>query len=162
VSEVKKFKVETRLSTHAFRPGGITVGDALKRADTALEAMRGPCLDSIDAALAEIDARFGPTAAGRADEPYWDLYRLASNIVDASIFFKDADLDKAGRAMCQLVRLCKALDAWDWVAVDLHIDALRMLRTVGPSLSAKERMAVIKGLHQVTRKRVGDPDALPA
>ncbi|MDR3511494.1 MAG: chemotaxis protein CheE [Caulobacteraceae bacterium] len=162
MSEARKFKVETRLSTHAFRPGGMTVADALRRADAALETMRGPCLETIDSAIAEIERRYGAGAAGRADEPFGDLYTLSSRIIDASIFFTGADLDKAARALCQLTALCEAQRAWDWVAIDLHLDALRMLRTVGQAIGERERLDVIKGLNQVTRKRVGDPDALPA
>jgi hypothetical protein len=162
MSEAKKFKVETKLSVHAFRPGGVTVADALRRADMALEIMREPCLVTIDDSLDEIETRYGSAAAQRSDEPFDELYRLSSKIIDASIFFTGADLDKAARALCQLISLCEAQGAWDWIAVDLHIDALRMLRTVGPSISPRERQAVIKGLQQVTRKRVGDPDALPA
>lgn len=162
MSEAKKFKVETRLSSHAFRPGGMTVADALRRADAALEVMRGPCVETIDESLAEIEARYGASAAGREAQPFGDLYKLGSKIIDASIFFTGADLDKAARALCQLTALCEAQKAWDWVAIDLHLDALRMLRTFGQSIGARERQDVIKGLHQVTRKRVGDPDTLPA
>lgn len=162
MSEAKKFKVETRLASHAFRPGGMTVADALRRADAALEQMRGPCLETIDESLAEIEARYGAGAAGRAAEPFSDLYALSSKIIDASIFFTGADLDKAARALCQLTALCEAQKAWDWVAVDLHLDALRMLRAVGQSIGQKARQEVILGLQQVTLKRVGDPDTLPA
>lgn len=162
MSEARKFKVETRLSQHAFRPGGLTVADALRRADAALEVMRGPCMETIDTTLAEIEARYGAGVAGRETESFSDLYTLSAQIIDASIFMPGADLDKAARALCQLTALCEAQNAWDWLAVDLHLDALRMLRTSGTALGERERLNVIDGLNQVTRKRVGDPDSLPA
>lgn len=162
MSEARKFKVETRLAMHAFRPGGMTVADALRRADAALEVMRGPCIETIDGALVEIDQRYGAGAADRANEPFADLYSLSSKIIDASIFLPGTDLDKAARALCQLTALCQAQDAWDWVALDLHIDALKMLRANGAALGEQARADVIKGLNQVTLKRVGDPESLPA
>lgn len=162
MSEARKFKVETRLAMHAFRPGGMTVADALRRADAALEVMRGPCIETIDSSIAEIDQRFGVAAAGRESEPFAELYSLSSKIIDASVFLPGTDLDKAARALCQLTALCEARDAWDWIALDLHLDALKMLRANGAMLSEQARNDVITGLNQVTLKRVGDPDSLPA
>jgi hypothetical protein len=162
MSKVKKTKVETHLSRVAFTPGGMTVADALKRVDASLETMRAPCDATIDESLTRIEIGYGAGAAGRETKSFDELYRLAAKIVDASIFASETDVDKAARALCQLTDLCRAQNAWDWVAVDLHIDTLRMLRTFGAALGAEERAAVIEGLKQVTRKRVGDPDALPA
>jgi hypothetical protein len=160
--KAKSIKHETRLSKEAFAPGGMTVADALRRADASLETMRGPCDATIDASLVKIETGFGPTATGRDGKGFDDLHRLASTIIDASIFAKDCEIDKAARALCQLTNLCKAQGAWDWIAVDLHIDALKLLRSVGATLGQGERDAVLDGLRQVTRKRVGDPDTLVA
>lgn len=162
MSKPKTIKFETRLSKEGFKAGGISVDDALKRADASLESMRGPCEAAIDDALAQIDSRFGAAVAGRESARFDDLHRLAANIIDASIFARESGVDKAARALCELVGLCRARDAWDWVAVDLHINALRVLRAAGPNLGQAERQAMVEGLKQVTRKRVGDPDALPA
>lgn len=162
MSEARKFKVETRLAMHAFRPGGMTVADALRRADAALEVMRNPCIETIDASIAEIEQRYGPAAVGREEQSFADLYSLSSKIIDASVFLPGTDIDKAARALCQLTALCQAQDAWDWIALDLHIDALKMLRANGAALSEQMRSDVITGLNQVTLKRVGDPDSLPA
>src|SRR5208282_468897 len=148
MSQPKTMKVATRLVAESRRPGGVTVSEALKRADAALEVLRGPCLASIDESLEEMEARFGP-AAERSAASFKELYRLASGIVDASIFLSHTDLDKAARALCQLTALCEANATWDWVAVDLHITTLRLLRVTGVSLSAAQRQAVIKGLNQV-------------
>jgi hypothetical protein len=162
MSKPKTIKFETRLSKEASQPGGLTVEDALKRADASLETLRGPCEAAIDAALVQIESRFGVAVAARETERFEDLHRLAANIIDASIFARESGLDKAARTLCQLTGLCQARKAWDWIAVDLHINALRLLRAAGPSLGQSEREAVVEGLRQVTRKRVGDPDALPA
>jgi hypothetical protein len=163
MSRVKPIKVDTRLTREAFKPGGITVEDALRRADASLETMRGSCEETIDQSLAEIDCRYGAAAgAMRAGEPFDALHGLASKIIDASIFAKATDIDKAARAMCQLSRLCEARGAWDWEAVEVHIDALKLLRAMGAALGQAKRDAVLDGLRQVTLKRVGDPETLSA
>ena len=162
MSKPRTIKFETRLSKEGFKAGGISVDDALKRADASLETLRGPCEAAIDAALVQIETRFGASAADRDTRGFEELHRLSANIIDAAIFARDSGVDKAARALCQLTGLCQARDAWDWLAVDLHVNALRLLRTAGSSLGRGEREAVVEGLKQVTRKRVGDPDAVTA
>jgi len=158
VSKARKFRVRSRLATLAFQPGGIMANQALKQAEAALEPLRGPGLAAIDAAIGEIDARYGPTAAGRANEPFEDLYRLCASIIDMGLFVPGSGLDDAARSFCGLVDLSHELDLWAWDAIDVHIEALRLLRTVGAAMSEAQRRSILDGLIQVTRKRVGDPD----
>jgi hypothetical protein len=160
VKQVKKFKVRTRLSTMAFTPGGISVKDALARADVAIEKMRDPSLAAIDTALAAMEMRFGPANAGRDNEPPDELYELSSSIIDVAVCVRDTGIDQGAKALCDLVDLSGELGVWDWEAVDLHISTLRMLRSGGEGLGAAERGALIDGLLKVTRKRIGDPKSL--
>ena len=81
----------------AFSPGGVSVNQALRQADAALEPLREASLAAIDASIAEIVARFGKAAAGRANEPFDDLYLLCSGIIDLGIFVVGTGLDDAAR-----------------------------------------------------------------
>jgi hypothetical protein len=158
VSKARKFRVRSRLATLAFQSGGVTASQALKQAEAALEPLRAPGLAAIDAAIAEIDARYGPAAAGRANESFEDLYRLSATIIDMAMFVPGSGLDDGARSFCGLVDLSHELDLWAWDAIDVHIEALRLLRTAGAAMSAAQRRSILDGLIQVTRKRVGDPD----
>jgi hypothetical protein len=160
VIPAKKIKVRTRLSTLAFTGGGIMAKDALKRADTAIDGMRGPSLAAIDEMMAQMDARFGPAAAAREAEPVDDLYILASGIISLSACVRDSGLDQGAKALCDLVDLSEQMEVWDWEAVDVHLSTLRMLRAAGEAMTPHERGAVIDGLIKVTRKRIGDPKTL--
>jgi hypothetical protein len=80
-------------------------------------------------------------------------------MLDASLFVTDIDLHEASRALCELTARCEANGVWDWVADDLHIPALRLLRTSGALLTAEQRESVVAGLRKVTPKRLGDPVA---
>jgi hypothetical protein len=156
-SKVRKFKIKSRLASLAFQPGGVSANQALKQADSALDSLRGPALAALDASIAEIDARYGPHAAGRADEPFEDLYRLSSSIIDMALFLPGSSLDNAARCFCGLVDLSHELDIRAWDAIDVHIEALKLLRIAGASMSGPQRQSILDGLGQVTRKRVGDP-----
>ncbi len=157
MSQVRKFKVHSRLSRLALGHGGITVSQALKRATAALDEIRPPCVAMIDECLADIDRRFGPLAAGRAAEPLEDLYSLASCVIDVAGALPHSGLDQAANALCELVDLSVGSERVSWVAVDVHIRALHLLRAHGPSLSEERRRAVISGLRDVVIKRFGPP-----
>jgi hypothetical protein len=155
---VRKLKVRSRLASLAFKGGGITVNAALKQADLALEPLRAPGLIVLDAAIAEIERRYGREASGRAGEPFEDLYLLCSRVIDLALFVPDSGLDEAARAFCGLADLSQELKTWAWDAVEIHIEALKLLRMSGAAMSQAERDAILEGLAQVTQKRLGDLD----
>ncbi|WP_426011001.1 chemotaxis protein CheE [Caulobacter sp. DWR2-3-1b2] len=155
MSVVRKFRAPNRLSMLIKAAGGPMAQDALKAAETALEPLRAESMAVLDAALAEIDARYGkPAAATRAGETFQDLYVLALRIIDVSGFLPGSCVDQAALSFCALVDNCIEANAWRWDAIDVHINALRLLRTAG--LTADQRQAVIAGLNKVSQHRLDD------
>jgi hypothetical protein len=157
VSTVKRFRVQSRLAAIAFQGGGLSANQALKQADKALEPLRPACLAAIDAAIAEIDTRFGRDANARGGEPTEDLYLLSSSVIDAGLFVQGSGLVEAAQSLCGLVDLSRELGTWSWAAVDVHIEALKLLRLAGATMSDAERASILDGLAKVTVKCVGDP-----
>jgi hypothetical protein len=158
VSKVRKFRVKSRLATIAFQSNGVSANQALKQAEAGLQTLSGTGLAAIDAAMAEIDTRYGPNARNRQDEPFEDLYRLGAGIIDMAMFLPGSGVEDAARCLCSLVDLSHELDVRAWDAVDVHIEALRLLRAAGAAMSPGQRKSILDGLMQVTRKRVGNPD----
>lgn len=156
MSGAYKRTVATKLSRLAFRGRGKSAADALQAADDALEGLRDPCVEAISGTLTEIESRFGPAGADRAGARFADLRRLATRVVDASVFSREAGVDRAARSLCELVTHCEGQGVWDWVAVDLHIGALRLLWSAAQAIDPAEREAVIEGLRQIVRKRAGE------
>ena len=155
MSVVRKFRAPNRLSMLVKASGGVMAKDALAAADAALEPLRAESLAVLDAALAEIEARFGkPAAATRAGETYQALYALALRIIDVSGFLPGSCVDQAAISFCALVDNCAEAKVWRWDAIDVHINALRLLRTSG--LNPAQRHAVIDGLNKVSQRRVDD------
>jgi hypothetical protein len=155
MSVVRKFRAPNRLSALIKASGGKMAKDALAAADVALEPLRAPSLAVLDAALAEIDGRFGkPATSTRGAEAYEDLYALALRIIDVSGFLPGSSVDQAAISFCALADNCAEAGAWRWDAVDVHINALRLLRAGG--LSPDQRRAVIDGLNKVSQRRVDD------
>ena len=155
MSTVRKFRAPNRLSMLVRADGGMMARDALAAADAALEPLRAESLAVLDAALAEIDARFGrPAAATRAAGAFQDLYALALRIIDVSGFLPGSCVDQAAVSFCALVDNCAEAGVWRWDAVDVHINALRLLRTA--DLDPDQRQAVIAGLNKVSQRRIDD------
>ncbi|MGR4864943.1 chemotaxis protein CheE [Caulobacter sp. LARHSG274] len=155
MSVVRKFRAPNRLSALVKAGGGKLAKDALAAADAAMEPLRAPSLAVLDAALAEIDRRFGQSAASaRNAEAHATLYALALRIIDVSGFLPGSCVDQAAISLCALVDGCAEAGVWRWDAVDVHIHALRLLRTSG--LTPDQRRAVIQGLNKVSQRRLGD------
>jgi hypothetical protein len=155
MSVVRKFRAPNRLSMLVKAGGGKMAKDALAAADAALEPMRAPSLAVLDAALAQIDGQFGkPAAATRDAQAYQDLYALALRIIDVSGFLPGSLVDQAAISFCALADNCAEAGAWRWDAIDVHINALRLLRAGG--LTPDQRRAVIDGLNKISQRRPDD------
>lgn len=159
---VKMIRPPNRLRAAMAASGGLSAREAIRRSEAAVDTLREPCLAAIDGAIAQIELRFGAAAAGRDGEDFETLYRLSTHIIDSSIVVRNSGLDDAARALCGLADLSGEMGRWDWPAVQVHIEALKMLRAAGEAMTKEQRNAVIEGLMKVTRKRVGDASALMA
>jgi hypothetical protein len=73
----------------------------------------------------------------------------------------DAGVDKAALSLCTLVDGCAEAKAWRWDAVDVHLNALRLLRAHGAALPAEQREAMLQGLYQVSNFKAEDVEVAP-
>jgi hypothetical protein len=113
--------------------------------------MRETCLKDIDGLISEIVKGYG-RAARVGDEDFLGLYTLSANIIDISAPVADLEIDRAAFFLCELVDRCGMRDQWDWPSVDVHIDALQLLRLDEGRLPAAARMSIFVGLKQINDK----------
>ncbi|MCA6299280.1 MAG: hypothetical protein IM624_08775 [Phenylobacterium sp.] len=149
-------RVPNKLAQLAVGRGGIAVGEAVKRANAALDDLKDASIAIIDDQLAEIDRLFGPGNPDRAGLSLDILYAQASQIIDAGGGLTGSGLEECARAVCDLVSLSRANNTCDWDAIDVHIATLKVLRAQGQSLTASQRLTLLKGLSDVTAKRAGE------
>jgi hypothetical protein len=148
--------VPNKLAQLARGRGGIAVGEAVKRANAALNDLKDASIAIIDEQLAEIDRLFGSGNPDRTGLSLDLLYEQASQIIDAGGGLPGSGLEECARAVCDLVSVSRANNTCDWDAIDVHIATLKVLRAQGQSLTALQRMTVLKGLSDVTAKRAGE------
>jgi hypothetical protein len=150
---VRKFRPPNRLANMIKDRGGVLAKDAIAAAEAGVETLRDASMAALDEALGEIARRFGKDAADRDSQPYEALYLLASKVIDVSAFVADAGVDKAAMSLCGLADSCMEAKAWRWDAVDVHLNALKLLRAMGAQLPVEQREAMLQGLYRVSHYR---------
>ncbi|ALL12261.1 hypothetical protein [Caulobacter henricii] len=148
----RKFHPTNRLAKLIKTKGGMLVRDAIIAAEEGVEGLREASLVVLDETLAEIELRFGASASNRQAERFEDLYRLTMRLIDVSTFVSDAGVDQAAVSLAGVADHCAEVGAWRWNAIDVHLDALRLLRSVGAELPAADRQAMIDGLYRVSHR----------
>jgi hypothetical protein len=150
---VRKFRPPNRLASMIKERGGILAQDAVIAAEAGVESLREASLAALDETLAEIERRFGKAAEDRESEPFDALYLLSSRIIDVGHFVSDSGVDKAAVSLCTLADSLAEAEVWRWDAVDVHLNALKLLRAMGAQLPADQRAAMLEGLYQVSHHR---------
>lgn len=153
---VRKFRPPNRLARLMKDRGGMMAKDAIAAAEVGVESLREASLSVLDEALAEIERRFGPGTAGRESESFETLYALTLKMIDVSIFVADAGVDQAAISLAAITDSCAETGVWRWDAVDVHLHALRLLRTIGASLPEADRQAMLEGLYKVSHRRLDE------
>jgi hypothetical protein len=150
---VRKFRPPNRLAAMMRDRGGVLAKDAIAAAEAGVETLREASMAALDESLGEIERRFGKSNEGRTAESPEALYLLASKVIDVSAFVADAGVDKAAMSLCGLADSCAETKSWRWDAIDVHLNALKLLRAMGAELPAEQREAMLQGLYQVSHYR---------
>jgi hypothetical protein len=148
MSEPRFFKVPNRLRKKIAEAGGARAIEHLAAAEQNLEDLREPSLAMIDGIIAEMVAGYGK-ANRKGDEDFAALYSLAARIIDVSAPIADLEIDRAAFHLCELVDRCTGLGRWDWPSVDVHLDALTLLRNDEGALPKAARAQIFLGLKKV-------------
>jgi len=151
MSEVRIFRVPNKLREKILKSGGPRALEILAKAEENLAEMRPPCLEIIDELIAEIVGGYG-RGRRKGDEDFLRLYTMSAQIIDCAAPVAELEIDKAAFFLCELVDRCGARDQWDWPAVDVHIDALQLLRLDLSSLPPEARQKIFLGLKQINDK----------
>jgi hypothetical protein len=151
MSEFREFRPNLAIR-HITENGGVLVSEALAEANTIMKEMRKPILRAIDRFLKDIDKRYGPSPSRNDDLDFHTLYELSAHIIDISGPVADMQIDRAAFSLCDLVDRCEGMGKWDWPSVDVHLDALHLLRDQGDKMKAAQRKIILDGLDRVTER----------
>ena len=153
---VTRCKRNARLSTIIDRPGGISVGVALKQASENLAPMKAKGLVIVSGLVTELEALPAPATPGQTEARLEQTYRIGLAILDAIGPFDLPYLQRAAWGLCDLSDRFVAGRPFDWRVVQVHTQALRLFLSSGPDTPAVAFDKVIEGLDKtVAHQRAG-------
>lgn len=116
-------KIRTSLQRQMARPGGITIEEAVERAEQGLESQRERIMELLQAQVDLLNSlcrRRPPKADGK-------IYALASALVDMAGFLDIPPFYTAAYSLCEAAHQMTAANAWSWPEVEVHAHALTLI-----------------------------------
>jgi hypothetical protein len=145
---------KSRLSSLIDSQGGVSVGVALTRARTNIAALRSRALEEITRHIAILSAVPAPADAATAQDLLAQVYRSASDVVDAAAPFELEEICAAAISLCEVAdRLSTEADP-DWRVIEVHIQSLRLLNVLPPEAS-QERAQITDQLQTLVDRKFG-------
>lgn len=141
-----------RLARLMERSGGLTVAEALERAEAGLAQIAPPCRESLDRALAQADSVGRSQHGAPTAETLSALYALADEIFGLAGPAGEADVGAAAYSLCELIDKSQTGAAIKPAAIRVHLDALSLLRRPASETGGDAgRRAVLEGLSRIVR-----------
>ena len=135
----RTFKVKRSLSYKIKEPGGRLVRDA-----EALDTHRDDVMANVATILDQLDA----VCADKPDDGGARIYALASSMIDVAGFFDTGPLYDAAYSLCDIADRMIAGDKWRWPAVQVHLQALRLI-LAGGCKTGRTSDLLLEGLRSV-------------
>lgn len=141
---------KVRLAELLKAPGGLTVADALERAQANLATLRPTCLAEQVALLDYADAAFGRLGETFDDGALAELYAIAVRGIGTGSVCGAPAVDEALNSLCDLVDHFRSNGQYDRDAIGVHIQAWRLL--LNPDLPPEGAQPVLSGLRKVAAR----------
>jgi hypothetical protein len=148
MSRPRVFAVENTLAKMAREPGGRTAEAAVKAAETRVEAQRGVSLASL---IEKADQLGGLATAARTEAPsaLGPVYDLSNAIFGLASAFGLKALSDAAISLCDLADHFRSTDEVNWPAIDVHVNGIRLLASMGEKAAVSGGDAILDGLRKV-------------
>ena len=144
MSDVRTTKVKSTLARQLARPGGRTLAEAQRLAETGLQSHKAGVMEDLGRLIGQLET----LCAAAAPEGRDRVYVLAAALVDMAGFFDTGPLYSAGYSLCDLSDRMQAAGAWSWPAVEVHVKALRLILASGCKADAGSEV-LLAGLRSV-------------
>lgn len=123
MSSINYTRMDPPLHKLMYRPGGIKMSEAVRRADENLAALHDESLLEIDRALVEM-VQLAPAWPGSSEA----LYDLGVRVIDACAAPEEAILALAARSLCEIIDAMPSHDRRAADAVAVHVKSLLLMR----------------------------------
>ena len=152
MSAVKKIRVKNRLAAAVRAPGGKTIAEAVAGAEARLEDIKDDCLGSLDKILASMGELVENPNYLPREEVLSGLYDLSNDIVGIAGVAGLGDMGKAAFSFCDLLDVFIEQGGWNAAAVEVHMNGLKLLRTMSDKIGEAGRAQILEGLFAVVKR----------
>lgn len=140
-------KVRTSLQRQMARPGGLTMTEAVERAEQGLDSHRDRIMQVLQAQVDLLNSlcrRRPPKADGK-------VYALASALVDLAGFLEIPPFYTAAYSLCEATHHMTASKNWSWPEVEVHAHALTLI-LANDCKGGEAIDELLAGLHAVVQR----------
>ena len=147
------FEVENQLAKVVREPGGRTAAQHVKAAEVRIEGVRDVSLASLVEKAEQMAAIAAAGRTGANPKAFDGIYDLSNAIFGIAGTFGLKGLAEAAFSLCDLADGFRSGEAANWPAIDVHVDGIRLLATLGDKAGAAGAESILDGLRRV-RARV--------
>lgn len=144
---------KSRLAEMIDKPGGISIGVALRQAQANIDERRKPSLEAVTEMITSLLAIEPPTSLEENFDQLVEVYRGTNAIIDVASPFSLNDLCEAAGHLCNLVDAAPAGKLFDWRIVTVHAQAMQMLMQL-PADADEARQTVLASLQKVQKRKI--------
>lgn len=147
------FAVENKLAKIAREPGGRTIENAIRAAETRVESTRGASISALAEKAEQMTALAAEARASGDATAFGAIYDVSNAIYGIAGSFGLKALAEAAFSLCDLTDWFRGGEPANWPAIDVHVDGIRLLATLGDKAGAAGADSILEGLRRV-RARV--------
>jgi hypothetical protein len=152
-SNARIFAVENKLAQIANEPGGRTIENAVRAAEGRVESTRGASITSLVEKTEQMTVLAAEGRASGDAAVFGAIYDLSNAIFGLAGSFGLKALAEAAFSLCDLTDWFRGGEPANWPAIDVHVDGIRLLATLGDKAGAAGADSILEGLRRV-RARV--------
>lgn len=156
---VKVFAVENHLARIAREPGGRTLENALKAAETRIEAARGVSVAALADKADQLAQRAAAGRRGEDPEAFARIYDISNAIYGLAAAYELKGLAEAAFSLCDLADSFRGDAVANWPAIDVHVDGIRLLASMGDKAGAVGAQSILDGLRRVRARVLPEENA---
>jgi hypothetical protein len=153
MSAPRVFAVENTLAKMAREPGGRNAEAAVKAAESRIDAVKDVSLASLIGKAEQLGVLAAEARERGEAEAFGPVYDLSNAIYGVAGAFGLKGLAEAAFSLCDLTDHFRGGEEANWPAIDVHVDGIRLLATLGEKATAAGADTVLDGLRKV-RARV--------
>jgi hypothetical protein len=156
MSRARIFAVENQLARIAREPGGRTIETALKAAETRIEAARETSVAALAEKAEQLAQRAVAGRRGEDPEAFARIYDISNAIYGLAAAFGLKALAEAAFSLCDLADSYRSGETPNWPAIDVHVDGVRLLASMGDKAGEAGATAILEGLRRVRARVLPD------